>query len=198
MVAKITNTQRQIAESSEFFRISVVDYHEMISAGILDAEDRCELLDGYLVKKMSQNTPHSSFVSKLVRILNRFVNDKWWVKSQLPITLSDSEPEPDVSIVRGEWNAFDNRHPGAGDFGIVIEVSDSSLSIDRQLKKLIYATEQIETYWIVNIVDKQIEVYTQPLLGEYQKKSVYRVGETCPVSLDGVIVGTIDVGQLMQ
>ena len=182
-------------------RISVDEYHRMILAGILTTEHRIELLDGYLVNKMPQDTPHSSTISRLDEDLKRIVGSGGRVRVQLPVTLPESEPEPDVAVVRGDRRAFDSRQPAPADFGIVCEVSDSTLALDRKLKCKLYASESIPEYWIVNIPDRQIEVYTHPdpAAGPpaYHTRTDYPAGLSVPVVLDGVAVGSIGVAGLL-
>ena len=190
-------TQTRLASMATFFRITVDDYHDMIRNDILTTEDRVELLDGYLVNKMPQNNPHSSTVERLTEDLIRNVPTGWRVRIQLPITLSNSEPEPDAAIVRGDRHTYDHRRPTASDFGIIIEVADSSLTLDRREKGRIYAEAGIPEYWIVNLPDEQVEVYTMPNAVAYQQNSVYRSGQTVPLMLDGVVVGSLPVADLL-
>jgi len=179
------------------FQLSVQDYHEMIEAGILTTEDKVELIDGYLVKKMPQNSPHSSTIHRLILILPGRLPAGWTTRIQLPMTLENSEPEPDGIVVRGDGRAFDHRHPEPADFGIVIEVSDSTLAFDRGIKLELYAEAHIPEYWIVNLVENQVEVYTQPQGTAYTARTVYTTGQSVPLVLDGIAAGTIPVVDLL-
>jgi Uma2 family endonuclease len=184
-----------------FFRLSVADYHDMIANDIVTAEDRVELLDGYLVTKMGQNSPHSSTVDRLDEDFKRSVPVGWRVRVQLPITLSASEPEPDGVIVRGDRRTFDGRHPLAAEVALVVEVADSSLRLDREVKGPIYARAGIPTYWIVNLQDATVEVYTEPS-GEsetpsYARREAFAAADSIPVILDGVEVARLPVADLL-
>lgn len=183
------------------FRLSVEDYHEMIRSGIISPDDRVELLDGYLVNKMPQDTPHSSTVSRLDEDLRRFAGPGWRVRSQLPITLSNSEPEPDAAVVRGDRRTYDQRQPEASDFGIVAEVADSSVRLDREHKGSLYAAAGIPEYWLVNIPDRQVEVYTDPDSSTsppvYRIRTDFTTGQAVPLVLDGVVLGSISVSDLL-
>ena len=86
----------------------------------------------------------------------------WYVRIQAPITLSDGEPEPDLALVRGDRRDYLQHHPGPGDVVLVVEVADTSLARDRGIKKQTYAHAGIPAYWIVNLLERQIEVYTEP------------------------------------
>jgi Uma2 family endonuclease len=184
-----------------FFRLTVDEYHEMIRNNILTTDDRVELLDGYLVNKMPQNIPHRTSVLRLTTRLAPRLPAGWVVMTQMPVTLPSSVPEPDGAVVRGTDATYDARNPTVADFGIVIEVSDSSLALDRGLKAGLYARSGLPEYWIVNIVDKQIEVYTDPDTAAeppaYRTRTDYKPGDAVPVTLDGQVVGTIPASELL-
>jgi Uma2 family endonuclease len=184
-----------------FFRLTVDEYHRMIEANILTTDDRVELLDGYLVNKMPQNSPHGSTLERLTEDLTRLKPAGWRVRIQSPITLARSEPEPDAAVVRGDRHTFDARHPGGSDFGVVIEVADSSLALDRREKGRLYAEAGIPVYWIVNVANRQIEVYADPNTAAdppaYRTRTDYPPGDAVPVVLDGAAVGTIAVSELL-
>jgi Uma2 family endonuclease len=180
-----------------FRRFTIKEYHNLIRLGILTEDDNLELLRGYLVHKMSRNPPHDSTLQRLTWLLPRHVPADWSVRIQSAVTLADSEPEPDGAIVRGDIRAFDTRHPGPADFGIVIEVSDSTLDGDREDKGSIYAEAGIPEYWIVNLVDRQIEVHTAPGPSpdghRYTARQDYPPGTRVPLRLDGTLVCEIEV-----
>ena len=140
------------------WRLSVNQYHQMVCAGILTEEDPVELLAGWLVPKMPKNPPHRVATRLLRQALERVVPAGWYVDSQEPITTADSEPEPDVVVVRGETRQYLDRHPGPQDVALIIEVADTTLQRDRVLKQRIYAAAGIPVYWIVNLLDNQLEV----------------------------------------
>jgi Uma2 family endonuclease len=121
------------------WRLSVGQYHEMIRAGILTSDDPVELLAGWLVYKMPKNPPHRIATRLAQEVLEAVVPTGWYVDAQEPVTLSDSEPEPDVMIVRGETRDYHDRHPGPEDVALIIEVADPTLERDREVKKILYA-----------------------------------------------------------
>jgi Uma2 family endonuclease len=188
-------------QQSSFRKFTLDEYHRMIDTGVLMSGEPYELLEGHLVHKMSRGSPHDWAVQILTKRLVRMMSDDWDVRSQCAITLpTGSEPEPDVALVRGRTNYRDH-HPGPTEIGLVVEVSDSSLAIDRHDKARIYARESIPVYWVVNVVDKVIEVYTQPsgptAAPAYAKRDDYAVGQSVPVVLDGNTVGTIAVADVV-
>jgi Uma2 family endonuclease len=115
--------------------------------------------------------------------------------------LPKSEPEPDAAIVRGSPRERRGRHPGPAEIGVVIEVADRSLQRDRTVKGPIYAEAGLPEYWLINLVDKQIEVYSQPSgpasEPAFAKRHDYRAGEMIPIQLDGNRIGSIAAADLL-
>jgi Uma2 family endonuclease len=183
------------------WRLSVDQYHAMIHAGILTDDDPVELLEGWLVAKMPKNPPHRAVTRLIRQVLERLVPAEWYVDSQEPITTDDSEPEPDVVVVRDETGHYLDRHPGPNDVGLVIEVADTTLQRGRGFKKRLYARAGIPVYWIVNLSDNQCEVYTEPSGPEpqpdYRQRQDYGASDVIPVVLAGVEVGRIAVRELL-
>ncbi len=182
-------------------RITVEQYHAMIHASILTEDDPVELLEGYLVTKMPKNPPHSAGTDLARAALGEILPVGWFLKSQDPITTVDSEPEPDVTVVRGAIRDFLKRHPEPRDIGMIVEISESTLARDRGVKKRIFARANIPVYWIVNLIDKQIEVHTAPTgpaeQPDYRQAQIYKPGEFVPVVLDGKEVGTVEVNAIL-
>lgn len=195
-------TQRYYLAQSTFRKFTLDEYHKMIETGVLSSGEPYELLEGNLVHKMSRGIPHDYAIQTLNKRLVRVLPIGWDVRAQCAVTLvGGSEPEPDFALVRGDESTYASRHPGPNDIGLLVEVSDSSLRIDRHDKGSIYAQNSIPVYWIVNVVDKVIEVYTQPSgTGDdaaYTQRDDYAVGASVPVVLDGNAVGTIAVADVM-
>ncbi len=195
-------SKRHYMAQSSFRKFTLAEYHKMIETGVLSSGEPYELLEGNLVHKMSRGIPHDRAIQALTKRLVRLLPTGWDVRVQCAVTLTGgSEPEPDFALVRGDESTFASRHPGPTDVGVAIEVSDSSLAIDRDDKGSIYAANSIPVYWVVNVVDKVIEVYTQPTgtgdTAAYGQRNDYAVGTAVPVVLDGSIVGTIAVADVM-
>ena len=160
--------------SKNVFRLSVLQYHEIIEAGVCDDDGRVELIEGVLVRKSTKGPPHDFTVSILKDLLTPIVGSDWIVRVQSAITLRDSEPEPDLAIVAAPHERYRERHPGPRDIGLVIEVADSSLQFDRSDKLRIYARAGLPVYWIVNLVDNCVEVHSEPRGGKsptYRKRA---------------------------
>jgi Uma2 family endonuclease len=183
-------------------RLSVAQYHKMIARGIVNSATPVELLDGFLIAKLPKSPPHRVTTYLLRRMLEKLLaRCEWYVGVQEPITLADSEPEPDLSVVRGDTRQYFDRHPGASDVAFVVEVAEATLKRDQRSKKRVYAQAGITEYWIVNLIAHQIEVYTLP--GEvdgavtYQSRQDYRRGASIPVILEGNEIGQIAVSQIL-
>jgi Uma2 family endonuclease len=166
------------AEQVRPARISVERYHRMIEQDILTPDDRIELLDGYLVEKMSKKPAHCIVTAIVYSLLMRRMPGGWSVRSQDPITLADSEPEPDLAVVRGQVRDYQSRHPLASDIGLVVEVADSSVDRDRIWKREIYARAGLPVYWLINLQEKTVEVYSRPVEGNYLDHRIVGPTET--------------------
>jgi len=134
-------------------------------------------------------------------MLRKLEPDGWHLAMVCAITMDDSEPEPDIAIVRGGGTEYRDRHPGPGDTALLVEVSATSLTRDRVGKARIYARAGVPVYWVVNVDDKVIEVYTRPSgpgdAPAFAARDEYPVGTSVPVVLDGVTVGTVAVADVM-
>ena len=144
-------------------RMSVQRYHALVQVGAFTEHDRVELLNGIVTEQMSKNPPHSTATRKCDLRLTAMLSSDWHVQNQEPITLSTSEPEPDVTVVRGKLDDYSERHPGPEDVLLAVEVADTTLVTDR-FKAEIYAAASIPVYWIVNLADRRLEVYSEPNL----------------------------------
>jgi Uma2 family endonuclease len=182
-------------------RLSVEKYHEMIRQGILTENDRLELLDGILVRKMTINPPHRLVTQLLDEVLRRVLPEGWHVQTQSPVTLATSEPEPDGMVVRGGLRDYRDRHPLPSEVALVIEVADATLATDRTFKMALYAQAGIAVYWVVNLIDRQIEVYTEPTGAverpTYAVPRAFGPLDEVPVVIAGHDSGRIPVADLL-
>lgn len=182
-------------------KFTVAEYHRIAEAGILRSGDPYELLDGWIVPKMTINPPHSQSVRLLNRLLGRLLDDNWVLQIQGAVTLLPvNEPEPDVVVAFGPEARYKGRHPGAKDVVLVIDVADSSLEQDRGTKQAIYAQSRIPVYWIVNPVERKVEVYTQPRRGRnphYRQCTEFGPEGTLPLLLAGKQAGVIPVREIL-
>lgn len=142
--------------------LSIKTWHQMIDAGL--APKRAELIRGVIVEKMSKSILHIKLTSRLLKLFQQLLGDRFWVRKEDPLTLKDSEPEPDLSVVMGREEDFQT-HPSTA--RLVVEVSITTLSEDRDMAE-IYAEAGVEEYWIVNGAERCIEVFRDPVDGHYQ------------------------------
>ena len=171
-------------------QFTVDEYHSMIQTGILTENDRVELLEGWVLPKVPGNPRHDSALDQSQETLRNVLPPGWRLRVQSAITTPDSEPEPDIAVVQGPANRYRTRHPEPLDIGMLAEVSDSTLANDRGLKAQLYARAGIAVYWIINLVDNQVEVYTDPTGPDpsphYRQRRDYRAGDTIALTVGGV------------
>ena len=180
-------------------RFSVEQYHRMIESGAFTENDRLELIEGWVVQQMAKGPGHEYAVGQGEDLLRARVPAGWHVRNQAPITLASSEPEPDLTIVRGDRGGYRQRHPVPSEVALVIEVSDTSLDTDR-IKGKTYGSAGIAEYWIINLVDRCIDVYARPdatsELG-YARRKMYRANETIALHIADQDLGTLSVSALL-
>jgi len=176
-------------------RLNVAQLHRMIELGILREGAPIELVDGLLIRKnnsdrggdpMTHGPKHAYCLQRLKELDTHVKPHGCHLRQQLPITLADyEEPEPDIAIVRGAVEEYRGRHPGPSECVAVIEVADSSLHYDRMVKAPTYAAAGIPQYWIVNIPERQIEVYRSPKVSgrQYAERKDYREGEAAILTI---------------
>jgi Uma2 family endonuclease len=180
-------------------RFTVRQYHRMIETGVLTQDDRVELLEGWIVDKMPQHPVHAGTVSILLAKLQAKLPKGWIVRVQSPITLEDSEPEPDLTVARGPEDRYLSRHPTPEDIALVVEVADTSVEQDRQVKARTYAQARLPVYWIINLPEIKVEIYSQPRTGKipgYRSQEIFGIEYGVPVVIAGRKVGGIPVRQL--
>jgi hypothetical protein len=184
------------------FRLTVEQYHELIRSGKLTENDPVELLEGILVFKTPKKSAHATSTGLVRREIESLLASGWHYRSPEPITLEDGEPEPDGAVVRGRIEDYAAAHPTPADVAMVIEVADSSLERDRGIKLRGYARAGIAIYWIVNLVDRQVEVYSDPDVAaqpwpNYRKREAFVAGNEVPVRMSGALLGPISVVSLL-
>ena len=184
-----------------FRRFTPEQYHKAHLTGVIMEGEPIELLEGYMVEKPVRNPPHDNSVTCVTDLLYSHLPGGWLSRIQCAVSLGASEPEPDAVVLRGVRQNYRTRLPAAADVGIVIEVSDSFLDFDRRDKGRIYSRAGIPVYWIVNVVDGQIEVYTNPdptANPAFTATAVYAVGQAVPLVLDGTAAGSIPVNEFFD
>ncbi len=176
-----TRHPRDAYSASDFVRhrFSVQQYRDMIEHGIFAEDEPIELICGEVVRKMPIGNAHAAMVKQLNRLFSLQIPPDLLVSIQDPIATADSEPEPDVALLNYCDDYYASRRPLAKDVRLLIEVSDSSLVFDREIKGAVYAAAGIVEYWIVNLNNSTVEIYLdpQPAEGRYATNRTLRRGE---------------------
>lgn len=184
-----------------FRRFTINEYHKLTEIGMLTEDDNLELIEGYLVHKMARNPPHDSCIQLLVDLITLQRPSGYCLRVQSAITLTESEPEPDLVIAKGNARSFTTHHPNPAEIALVIEVSESSLDGDRTDKVRIYSEAGIGCYWIVNLIDRQVEVFEQPSgptsSPTYAVQTIYTENSAVPLFIGGQHLNSISVADML-
>lgn len=178
-------------------RFSVADYYRMVETGVLKPDSRVELLDGKIIDMMPIGPFHGGSVNRLIRIFSKPSAGRWLVSAQNPVRLDDySEPQPDLMLLKPAADDYTSRHPGPEEVFLLIEVADTTLPYDRGQKLPRYGGAGIAEVWIVNLVEKTVEVYREPHFSGYGSERVLRSGDKAsPLAFPDV---TVDIAELLK
>ncbi len=170
-------------------RLTVEEYHRLDEFN--ENGRRTELIRGIVIEKMSKSPLHCTLAKRLYDKIVALLSGSFVVRHEDPLTLSDSEPEPDIAVVRGTESDFAAAHPTTAE--LVVEVAVSSATLDRENASL-YAEAGVKEYWIILAVERQVEVYRNPSGGAYQEKRMAAAGETLECgSVPGVRIRLADL-----
>ncbi len=160
-------------------RFTTHEYEQIIAAGVIGEDDRVELLEGEIVEMSPIGPSHSSCVVRLTRLLYKLDEPHVVIRVQDPIHLGEySEPQPDISIVQQRKDLYSSGHPEPEDILLLIEVAESSLIYDRDVKLQIYARAGIPEVWIVALLPQTVEVFRSPGENGYSETKVFPRGDT--------------------
>ncbi len=170
-------------------RLTVEEYHRMGEAGILGEDARVELIEGELIDMTPVGSRHAGTVSALNDTFAVALHGRAIVAVQSPVTLvEESEPQPDLAILKFRADYYRDAHPGPGDVHLLIEVADISVRYDRDIKVALYARNGIREVWLVDLAEMRLEVYHGPEGGEYRHVDYYRSGTVSPTAFADVAV----------
>lgn len=145
----------------------------MAEAGILRPDERVELIEGEIITMTPQRSQHAAVISKVEMALRQAFGVDSFIRIQMPLVLTDeSEPEPDLAVVKGSPDDYMEEHPRTA--LLIVEVADTTISYDQTRKAVLYATHGIPEYWIVNLPDSCINVYREPKNQQYQSHEVFQ------------------------
>lgn len=162
----------------------------MAAAGVFARDDRVELVNGEVIDMPPIGSRHAATAAQLADLLSAAIGDRAMVRTQWPVRLSDdTEVQPDVSVVRARDDYYRTRHPDAADTLLLVEVSDSTLRYDREVKAALYARFGVPELWIVDLRDEQIHFHRSPADGKYTAVTSTRTPAAAAVgSLAGIDV----------
>lgn len=185
---------------SSVLHFTVDEYHDLIKRGFFARNERFELLDGLIIKKMPRDPAHDACLAQARRLLDRLLPSGWHLRVQSAVTTAESEPEPDLAVVRGTEFDYASRHPGATDVALLVEVANTSLGDDRTWKGPLYARAGFPLYWIINLIDRRVEVFSTPSGPDpapaYRRRDEYPIGQSVPLSVGGITLPPIAAADL--
>lgn len=161
---------------------TVDEYHRMIEQDILTSDDKVELLEGQIIHMSPQRPPHAATTQCAANYLTRLLVKQTYIRVQLPLTLPpNSEPEPDIAVVRIDAREYFDRHPAADDIFLLVEVAQTTLQSDRVNKARIYARANIPEYWVLDVEQRQLYVFRQPQADVYQQEIILNQDATISI-----------------
>ncbi len=163
-------------------KFSTSQYHQMLETGILTESDRVELIRGEIVEMAAIGRRHASQVRRLNAFFSAQLGERAIVDVQNPIELSDrSEPQPDIALLHPREDFYELRHPQPHDVFLIVEVADTTIETDRQIKIPLYAEAQIIEVWLINLNEQCVEVYRHPQANEYTAVRIFHRGESLSI-----------------
>ena len=185
------------ADNSRPRRWTVEEFFRAARLGLFRPDERLELLSGEIIEKMTQNPPHAVALNKSIPVFSRVIaGQDCHLRVQAPLALSDdSAPEPDIAVIAGSPDNYATKHPAPGDVLLLVEISDATLHLDRRRKAALYAAAGINEYWILNLIDRRLEVHRDPSNGAYQVITL--LGETQTISPLAAPQATLRVADLL-
>lgn len=174
-------------------KFNVDEYHKMAKIGILTAKDRVELIQGEIIPMSPIGLKHAACVNRLNRLFYQKLGEQIIVSVQNSIQLDNySEPQPDIVILKFRPDFYENKIPQPADIELLIEVSDSTIKYDQEVKLPLYAESNIPETWIINLNNKTLEVYRQPQDKQYldQQKNIQAIS---PLAFPKIILTIHDI-----
>ncbi|HAV63159.1 MAG TPA: Uma2 family endonuclease [Verrucomicrobiales bacterium] len=178
-------------------RFTVVDYHRMAETGVLSPDARVELLNGEIIDLSPIGPFHGGVTKYLIDVFSGAAKSRWKLSVQDPVCIDEhSQPQPDVMLLRPAADFYRRRHPQPKDVFLLIEVADTSLEQDREVKLPAYGRAGIAEVWIVNLNELTVEVHREPHFEGYAARTVLKVGDHArPAAFPDVVV---DVAELLK
>jgi Uma2 family endonuclease len=169
------------------YKWSIEEWHDLVDSGVL-AGKRVELLEGEIIAMSPEGIPHRNTNHKVVKYLRKLLDGLAEVYESHPITLDNSEPEPDIAIVSLPESIYNTHHPYPEDIYWLIEISQETLSKDLAQKTIIYARNSIAEYWVIDLKNNQLIVHTQPQANGYSKIVEYKTETVSPLAFPETVI----------
>jgi Uma2 family endonuclease len=176
-------------------RFTVDEYYQMACAGILKEDDRVELIEGDIIEMASIGTKHAACIRRLLYIFHSKLSDNVLVDAQNPLRIDKySEPQPDLMLLKPRDDYYSTFHPRPEDVLLLIEVADTSVTYDREVKVKLYAQAGINEVWLVDLQTQQVIAYRQPSPSGYSEVKEYRCGDNIvPLAFQGLNIPVEDI-----
>jgi Uma2 family endonuclease len=174
---------------------TVDEYHQLIDKGVFHPEERVELIAGQIIQMSPKGTAHTSATRRTSNVLRNFLGNRASVYTQDPIQLNNnSEPEPDLSVVRFDPLDYSQQHPTAADVYLIIEVADTSLTYDTEIKAKLYAEAGITDYWVLDVSDRRLIVFREPHQQGYQSQVILNEQQAItPLAFPDLAIAITDI-----
>ena len=181
--------ERELLNSQPRHRWTVAEYHRMGEVGLLNEDSRVELIKGEIIEMAPIGSEHAGHNNYLLSLLAYRLYGKVVVAGQNPVVLGGyEEPQPDIALLRWRDDYYRNAHPHAKDVLLLIEVSDSTLRYDRDVKVPLYANHGIPEVWLLDIQNRQLDIYREPINGEYRQRECRRTGKIAPILCPDAVI----------
>ena len=169
------------------YKWSISQWHDLVDTGVL-AGKPVQLLDGEIIEMSPEGIPHTYTNQSVSDYLREILKALALIRESHPITLDNSEPEPDIAVVRLPKTIYKEHHPYPEDIYLLIEISKSTLKVDIEKKSQIYARNSIPEYWIIDLANRKLIVHTQPSDNSYAQIIEYKSGSITPQAFPNVAI----------
>ncbi|MDS4027733.1 MAG: Uma2 family endonuclease [Candidatus Contendobacter sp.] len=175
-------------------RWTVAEYHRMGEVGLLNEDSWVELIDGEIVEMAPIGSQHGGKVNRFIHMFYKTFGNQAIIAAQNPVVLGGyEEPQPDIAILRWREDYYEQAHPHVEDVLLLIEISDSTLRYDRDVKIPLYAKNGIPEVWLLDIPNRQLEIYHEPINGEYRQRDCRLTGKIAPTLFPDAVIDLADV-----
>ena len=190
-------SQAMVESLSPHRRINVTEYYEMARTGLIAPDARVELIEGEIVHMPPIGDRHGDAVEELDELLHRAVTGRARVRCLMPVRLDGySQPEPDLVVMRARVGPNDRGHPSAADVFLIVEISDSTLRYDLDVKVPLYARHGVPEVWVIDLKHHTLHLHRSPVQGSY--RYIASVPDGGPIAIPGVGSATIDLSEILN